>query len=121
MKATFTLIITLFLVFQLSGQTIPEKYDTPEKRSNIATQQMIETLPLTQEEVPEINQINLKYARIVQKQVIDPELNWWSAFFKMKEINSQREAELFPLLNDSQIKNYHKLKAKTRKEMMGML
>ncbi|KAA3640309.1 MAG: hypothetical protein DWQ02_02260 [Bacteroidetes bacterium] len=121
MKATFTFLFTLFLAFHLSGQTIPEKYDTPEKRSKIATEQMIEALPLSQGEIPAISRINLKYARIVQKQVIDPELNWWSAFFKMKEINSQREAELFPLLNDTQIRNFNKLKAKTRKEMMGML
>ncbi len=119
MKNTISTVIFLFITLQLVGQTIPEKYDTPEKRSAIATQQMIESLPLSEEEVPEINRINLKYARMVQKQVIDPELNWWSAFFKMKEINSQREAELFPLLNDSQIKNYHRLKAETRREMMG--
>lgn len=105
----------------LNAQTIPEKYDTPEKRSEIATQQMIEFLPLKPHEVPAIRKINLKYAKMVEKEIIDPELNWLSSLFKMKEINKQREAELFPLFDEKQKANYQKLKARSREQLLELI
>ncbi|MCB0653929.1 MAG: hypothetical protein KDC85_21810 [Saprospiraceae bacterium] len=124
MSGYFSIIPILFLWLAVqsvaTGQTIPENYDTPEKRCAIITDEMIKELPLQPGEVPVFRALNLKYAKIVQKEILDQEISWWSAYFKMKEINQKKERELLPLLSDKQIENYERMKADARQLLWEM-
>lgn len=118
MKISILMCSIFFLNFtSLSAQEIPTEYDSPEKRAQIMTDEMTIGLPLSNEQIPIIKTLNLKYAKIIQKEIIDADLNLWSSFFKMKEINSTKEKELLPLFSKSQKVNYEKMKKETRAKL----
>lgn len=119
--AVFPILFLLLAVQSVAtGQTIPEIYDTPEKRCAIMTDEMIKELPLQPGEVPVIRALNLKYAKIIQKEILDQEISWGAAYFKMKEINQMKEKELLPLLSEKQKENYERMKADARQLLWKM-
>ena len=118
MKVSILMCSIFFLSFTgLFAQEIPSEYDSPEKRAQIMTDEMTIGLPLHNEQVPKIKLLNLKYAKIIQTEIIDTDLSLWSSFFKMKEINSTKEKELLPLFSKSQKENYEKMKKETRAKL----
>ena len=111
------LVYLFFSAIILSAQSIPAEYDTAEKRAKMVTDEMIAHLPLHDSQFPVIQKLNLKYARKIQREIIAPELGLWSSYFKMKEINIQKEKELLPLLSTSQKVNYTLMKKEARSEL----
>lgn len=112
------LILPLLLACSATIQA-QEDYGTPEERANYQTEQMKEALPLYAYQVQQTHQLNLKYARIVQREVIDTGMNHFSAYFYMQKLIEQKEVELFPLLSQSQIRAYEGLKSSVIKMLLA--
>lgn len=115
MKAT---ILMLFLSLGLIAHA-QEDYGTPEERANYQTDQMKDALPLYEHQLDPVHHLNLKYSRIVQKEVIDTGMNHFSAFFYMQKLIHKKEEELYPLLSQPQIKAYEKLKSAVVKSLIA--
>lgn len=110
MKTIISIFSLLVIMNYLQAQSM-ENPGTPEERAEKMTQKMEEDLPLRPEQVSVIQELNLKYARIIQTEVLNKNLSKWSRYNKSIKINKQKEKELKPLLSDSQWKNYEKLKS----------
>ena len=102
--------ITICCCSFASAQTL-ENPGTPEERAEKMTSEMHKQLPLTEAQLPAIKALNLKYAKIIQSEVLDKDLNSWSKYNKSMKINKKKEEELKPLLSEAQWKNYKKLKS----------
>ena len=102
------LAFCLFCTLALQAQ---EDYGTPEERANYQTEQMKGALPLYPDQIERVHRLNLKYSRIVQREVIDTGMNHFSAYFYMQKLVKNKEKELFPFLSESQIEAYKKLKS----------
>lgn len=111
------LSLAISLLFSLLVQA-QEDYGTPEERAHYQTDQMKEALPLLPHQIERVHQLNLKYARMVQREVIDAGMNHFSAYFYMQNLVDNKEKELFPLLSESQIKAYRKLKSAVVKSLI---
>lgn len=111
MKILFSIVLFLGL-FQLANAQTLDNPGTPEERAEQMTIKMQEELDLSVGQVPEIKALNLKYAQIIQKEVIDAKLNTWAMYNHGTKINKKKEAELKPLLTENQWKKYEKLKSK---------
>lgn len=116
MTKYFSLAFCLFFVLVLQAQ---EDYGTPEERANYQTDQMKGALPLYPGQIERIHQLNLKYSRIVQREVIDTGMNHLSAYFYMQKLINRKEEELFPLLSSSQIRAYENLKSAVVKTLIA--
>jgi hypothetical protein len=55
----------------------------------------------------------------MQKEVFDQGASQWTMYTKGSEINKRKEKELKKLLSDAQFKNYEKMKAEMRKQMVN--
>ena len=111
--------IPLLLLFTATAIFAQDKdYGTPEERAQKMTQEMAKQLPLTEAEVAPVKALNLKYAKIIQAEVIDQDLGWWSSYRKIKKINTEKEAHLKALLSESQYKNYEGMKKAWSKGML---
>lgn len=104
-------ILFLFLFTSCLGTTLlAQDYGTPEERAEKMTIEMQKELPLADGEVDTVKALNLKYAQIIQEEVIDQNLSKWSSYKKIKKINGEKEVELRALLTESQYNNYEKMK-----------
>ena len=115
--------ITLIFLFLVSFGTVltAQDYGTPEERAEKMTSEMQKELPLAEEEVDTVKSLNLKYAKIIQREVIDKDLSKWSSYKKIKKINGEKEVELRGLLSESQYQNYEKMKKERSKSMLKNL
>ena len=123
MKSLMILILSLLGTIALSAQSQPSKtespFGTPMERAKLQTEKMKAALPLRADQIDKIYTLNLKYARIMQKEVFDQGASQWTMYTKGSEINKRKEKELKPLLSEAQLKNYEKLKAEMRKQMLS--
>ncbi|MBC7861337.1 MAG: hypothetical protein IAF38_00100 [Bacteroidia bacterium] len=76
-------------------------------------------LHLTEIQKPRVQAINLKYAKLVQKEVIEPELSEVSKYFKFMKIDSRKSEELKKILMPEQFKQYEKMKEEAIKKIMS--
>lgn len=83
------------------------------------TGKMEEGLGLRPNQIDSIHALNLKYARRIQKEVIDTGMNKVSAYFRIRSINKEKEEELFPLLDARQREAYDEMKAKATQELLA--
>ncbi|MCB0549698.1 MAG: hypothetical protein KDD19_19150 [Phaeodactylibacter sp.] len=119
MKNLIFLLPLFFLqVSWLSAQS-PAEYGTPEERASRMTGKMEEGLGLRPNQIDSIHALNLKYARRIQKEVIDTGMNKVSAYFRIRSINKEKEEELFPLLDARQREAYDEMKAKATQELLA--
>ena len=123
MKSLMILLLSLLGTFALSAQSQQNKTDnpfgTPVERAKLQTEKMKAALPLRADQIDKIYSLNLKYAQIMQKEVFDQGASQWTMYTKGSEINKRKEKELKPLLSEAQLKNYEKLKAEMRKQMLS--
>lgn len=96
-----------------------EDYGTPEERARYQTDRMRNELPLREQQVSSVHQLNLKYAKRVQREVIDTGMNHFSAYFHIQNLIAQKEEELFPLLSGQQIEQYRSLKSSVIKMLVA--
>ncbi len=117
------LLLSLLSTFVLSAQSQQSKtespFGTPKERAKLQTEKMKAALPLREDQIDKIYTLNLKYAQIMQKEVFDHGASQWTMYTKGSEINKRKEKELKPLLSEAQLKNYEKLKAEMRKQMLS--
>ena len=117
------LILSLLSTFALSAQSQQSKtespFGTPMERAKLQTEKMKVALPLRADQIDKIYTLNLKYAKIMQKEVFDQGASQWTMYTKGSEINKRKEKELKPMLSEAQLKNYEKLKAEMRKQMLS--
>ena len=122
MKSLMILLLSLLGTFALSAQSQQNKTDnpfgTPVERAKLQTEKMKAALPLRADQIDKIYSLNLKYAQIMQKEVFDQGASQWTMYTKGSEINKRKEKELKPLLSEAQLKNYEKLKAEMRKQIL---
>ncbi len=116
------LSLSLLLIgcFQAQAQTLDEP-GTPEQRAEKITQEMIQSLPLDSSQVDTIHELNLKYAKRAQEEIIDQDLNKWSMMQKGRKLNKEKEKELQALLSESQWDNYLKMRSESRSKLMKQL
>ena len=115
--------ITLMFLFLISFGTLltAQDYGTPEERAEKMTFEMQKELPLAEEKVDTVKALNLKYAKIIQEEVIDKDLSKWSSYKKIKKINGKKEVELRALLSELQYENYERMKKEQSKSMLKNL
>ncbi|WP_373549253.1 hypothetical protein [Haliscomenobacter sp.] len=123
MKSLMILLLSLLSTIALSAQSQQSKtespFGTPMERAKLQTEKMKAALPLRTDQIDKIYTLNLKYAKIMQKEVFDQGASQWTMYTKGSEINKRKEKELKPMLSEAQLKNYEKLKAEMRKQMLN--
>lgn len=102
--------------FSARGQS---EYGAPEERADKMTSRMREGLSLSATQADAIHALNLKYARRIQQEVIDTGMNKLSAYFRIRNINKEKEQELLPLLDQQQKEQYAKMKEEATKELLS--
>jgi Spy/CpxP family protein refolding chaperone len=114
------LMLLIFLsISALKAQTTIEKvkngqYGTPQERAAELDQQMKEGLKLTDEQMPKIQDINLRYSVRTENEVAKTNMSSWSKYRKICAIQSDKDKELKRVLTAVQFKKY----AKKRDELM---
>lgn len=116
MKKLIIVTILLSSFHFLKAQSL-ENPGTPEERAEKMTTKMKEELALTKDQIPKVKALNLKYAAITQKEVIDPKLNTWAMYNKGMKINKKKEAELQSLLTKDQWTKYEAMKTSAMSTM----
>lgn len=115
------IVISLLIGMQVAQAQTLDDPGTPEERAEKMTAKMQEELSLTSEQLPKVKVLNLKYAKIMQKEVIEPDLNSWAMYNKGTKINKKKEVELKPLLNAAQWEKYEKMKASAMSKMWSKI
>jgi hypothetical protein len=119
MKTLIILMLSCCAISMHAQSKTASPYGTPQERAKLQTEKMKTALPLKEEQIKPIHALNLKYAEIMQKEVFDQGTSQWTMYTKGSEINKRKEKELKKLLSDAQFKNYEKMKAEMRKQMMN--
>lgn len=118
------LFITLLLcLVGLSNTSLAqEKLDefmtqtTPEERAEMQTEYMKESLSLTEQQVPKINEINLKYARKMQDAYAS-ETRKFQRLKKLKRVSEEKDVELKKVLDSNQYETYARNKEAMKEKM----
>ncbi|MCB0572370.1 MAG: sterol desaturase family protein [Phaeodactylibacter sp.] len=118
MKMMLSLLLLLSLPLWATAQQNKD-YGTPEERATRMTERMEQALPLNPGQVTKVHAINLKYARRIQEEAIDTEMNKLSAYFRIQKINQIKEKELLPLFDEKQKRNYESLKSEAKRQAMA--
>jgi hypothetical protein len=92
---------------------------TPKQRAKVMTDTMQVRLKLDNEQIGKVYALNLKYAKIAQKEVIETDASTLSKYWKGNGLNNKKEKELKPLLNSVQWKLYEELKREKQKKIFG--
>ena len=119
MKTLIILLLSCCAITMHAQSKTASPFGTPQERAKLQTEKMKTILLLQENQIKPIHALNLKYAEIMQKEVFDQGASQWTMYTKGSEINKRKEKELKKLLNDAQFKNYEKLKAEMRKQMMN--
>ncbi len=118
MKTIFFCLLCLATYSHAIAQTLTNP-GTPEERSNKITLKMKETLELDSLQLPLVDSLNLHYARVIQKEVLDQNLGMLITYRKAMKINSKKELVFKSILTEGQWKKYLTLKSESRQLMMN--
>ena len=110
-------MLLLLLLLHSISSFAQNDFGTPEERAEKMTGEMHKAMCLSKNQKDSIHVLNLKYARRIQQEVIDTELNTWQQYRQAKKINRSKEKELLPLLTTEQRTAYETLKEAKTKEM----
>ena len=111
-------LITLFVLLLLSISVYAQQKDMspPEDRAAGLTEWMKTNLQLTEEQVPKVQEINLKYAN-KNEDLKNSKLARKQKLQTLKLNEEGRDAELKQLLTDSQYKTYTTKKHEVKEKM----
>jgi hypothetical protein len=115
----FLMLLIFLSISALKAQTTIEKvkngqYGTPRERAAELDQQMKEGLKLTDEQMPKVQDINLRYAIRTENEVAKAPISNWSKYRKINAIQTDKDKALKRVLTAEQFKKY----AKKRDELM---
>lgn len=119
MKYLVPVFVFLFIHLATTQAQSISEYGAPEERAGRMTERMEEELPLRSAQVKAIYALNLKYARRIQREVIDTDMNKLSGYFRIRSINKEKEEELLPLLDSQQKEQYEKMKVEATRELLA--
>ncbi|MCB0563727.1 MAG: hypothetical protein KDD01_05055 [Phaeodactylibacter sp.] len=119
MKYLVPVFVFLFIHLATTQAQSISEYGAPEERAGRMTERMEEELPLRSAQVKAIYALNLKYARRIQREVIDTDMNKLSGYFRIRSINKEKEEELLPLLDSRQKEQYEKMKVEATRELLA--
>lgn len=113
----------IFVAFMLISPSLFAQFNkenpgTPLERAQMMTDTMMVRLKLNQEQKVKIYNINLKYAKIMQSEVVDADKNKISKYWRANEINDQKEIELKPILTKEQWKSYEQIRNEKKKSFL---
>ncbi len=94
----------------LSGQSLQTK--PPEERARIMTDSMRIYFQLSPAQTEKVAELNLRYARIMEKEVMQSGKNAFGKYTAGMKINNQKETELKKILTGAQFALYEKQKKK---------
>lgn len=120
MRVKISLIVTLILVgflttfAQQPNGTMPRM--NPEEMANRQTERMTTDLKLADKQKTEVAAINTKYAKIMGDLLKANQGNREAGRAKMKEMITQKNAELKKILTTEQYKLYEELENKRQEE-----
>jgi hypothetical protein len=118
MKAVIALFTVMLIgVFGFS-QTL-ENPGTPEERATKITLEMQAHMQLDSIQLQRVEALNLKYAKMAQKEIIDKDLSKWSMYRQGIRLNAKKEQELKPLLSARQWEAYEQLKKQRTSKLLG--
>ena len=120
MKAIISLFTALLLGPAGFSQTL-ENPGKPEERAAKITRQMQEHMQLDSRQLQQVEALNLKYAKIAQKEIIDKDLSKWSMYRQGAKLNAKKEQELKPLLSAGQWEAYEQLKKQRTRKLLWSL
>jgi predicted transglutaminase-like cysteine proteinase len=114
MKKVFAATV-LFVCFAAMANTASaqEKLDefmtetSPEERAQMQTDYMKESLTLTEDQVPQVHAVNLKYARRMQ-DAYNSGGGRLQKLKKMKAVNQEKDSEVKRVLTSTQYATYEK-------------
>lgn len=114
------LIAIVLLSLPLLAQTaFAQRGGTPEERAERQTAMMKEELALSEDQIPKIEEINLKYAKnneeLMEKNRGDQE----AMFAAFRESEKQKEGELALVLNEEQMNKLKEKKEDMRSHRRG--
>lgn len=96
----------------LHAQTeLPPELDSPRKRADKLTLEMTEKMKLQAYQIQHIDSLNYTYANIMQKEVIDQDLSFWSQYRLSMQIMDRKDKQLKAILSKEQYEKYKELKA----------
>ena len=121
-KSAFTTVLILFiagLVCTVHGQGKLEEFmneTTPEERAQMQTDHMKESLALTEDQVPKVGEINLKYSHKMQDAYNTPGSKL-QKLRKFKSISTEKDKEMKNVLKPEQYSTYETNKAEMKEKI----
>ncbi len=91
------------------------KKTTPEERAAVLTEMMKAKLSLSDSQLSQVRDINLKYAKKMQP-ILEGSERPLREMWEMKEVNQDKEAELKKVLTPEQFQHYLASKAEMREQ-----
>lgn len=83
-------------------------YGTPEQRAADLDKAMQQGLLLTKEQAPKVSEINVRYARRNETEVVQQQMSDWSKYRKISALQGEKDVELKKILTTEQFKKYQK-------------
>ena len=104
---TVLLLVSVLAFGQISIQGIKNgQYGTPESRAQQADEMMTKGLGLNDQQIRKVKEINLRYSNRIEQEVVKQALSDWSKYRKIMQIQSDKDAELKPILTSEQYDKY---------------
>ncbi len=113
-KLLLACLVALFFFQNLEktlGQTSIEsikngQYGTPETRARQQDSLMNLGLKLTPEQIPKVQEINLRYAQESEQKVAQAKISDWTKCRRIMAIQNRKDAELKAVLSPEQFRKY---------------
>ncbi len=104
---TVLLLVSALAFGQISIQGIKNgQYGTPESRAQQADEIMSKGLGLNDQQIKKVKEINLRYSNRIEQEVVKSAMSDWSKYRKIMQIQSDKDAELQPILTQEQYDKY---------------
>lgn len=110
-KTIFTICAFIFSSTLHAQTELPSELDSPRKRADKLTLEMTKKMKLKANQIQPIDSLNYAYAVIMQKEVIDQDLSFWSQYRISMQIMDRKDQQLKTILSEEQYKKYKDLKA----------
>ncbi|MBK8567169.1 MAG: sterol desaturase family protein [Saprospiraceae bacterium] len=81
-------------------------YGTPESRTTQMDAMMKEGLNLRQNQLQKVHDINLKYSKKVEDEVVKADLSTWSKYRRISKVQNEKDKEMKLVLDATQFEKY---------------
>jgi hypothetical protein len=126
MKKVVLAVLSVCFAAMINTACAQEKLDefmtdtTPEERAQMQTDYMKENLTLTEDQVPRVHEVNLKYSQKMQ-DAYNSGGGKLQKLKKMKGINQEKDKEIKRVLTSSQYATYEKHREEMKEKMRARI